>query len=165
MPFKPDATDLKILEVMQTDASLSSAEMAERVGLSQSPCWRRIQRLRDEGFITRIVGILDKKRLGLNVQILAQAKLATLTDEERENFVKVIRSIPEIQECWLVLGESDVVFRILAPDVDWFQTFVSSVLVRMPGIHDVRSIVITTEIKSSTAVPLGERRPIPVKWI
>jgi Lrp/AsnC family transcriptional regulator len=157
MPFIPDAIDLKILEVMQRDASLSSSELAERVGLSQSPCWRRIQRLREEGYIKAVVAIVDHEKLGFAMQIFAQVKMTTLNDQDREKFHQAIRNTPEILECWTVFGEMDCMVKILAPDVKWYQDFIFQVLLKLPGVVDVRSIVTLTETKSTTAVPLKVR--------
>ena len=116
MPAALDAIDIKILDLMQRDASLSTGELAERVGLSQSPCWRRIQRLREEGYIKAVVAIVDHEMVGFKMQIFAQVKMTTLTEEERANFYKAINSIPEILECWTVFGEMDAMMKILAPD-------------------------------------------------
>ena len=157
MSFKPDAIDLKILEVMQRDASLSSSELAERVGLSQSPCWRRIQRLREEGYIKAVVAIVDQEKLGFTMQIFAQVKMTTLNDEDREKFHRAIRNTPEILECWTVFGEMDCMLKIVAPDVKWYQDFIFHVLLKLPGVVDVRSIVTLTETKSTIAVPLQAR--------
>jgi Lrp/AsnC family transcriptional regulator len=157
MPAALDAIDIKILGVMQKDASLSSAELAERVGLSQSPCWRRIQRLREEGYIKSVVAILDKNKLGFGMQIFAQVKMAMLTEQERGVFQKSINNIPEILECWSIFGEMDCMLKILAPDVSWYQDFIFSVLLKLPGVTDVRSIVTLQESKCTTAVPLVSR--------
>lgn len=158
MSTKLDAIDLKILELMQRDASLSTAELAERVGLSQSPCWRRIQRLREEGYITAVVATVDPRKLGFTMQIFAQVKMTTLTEKEREDFYRQINNIPEIMECWTVFGEMDCMMKILAPDVVWYQDFVFAVLLKLPGVVDVRSIVTLAESKSTTAVPLRARQ-------
>ncbi|MES2033919.1 MAG: Lrp/AsnC family transcriptional regulator [Pseudomonadota bacterium] len=158
MSFTPDAIDLKILHVMQRDASLSSAELAERVGLSQSPCWRRIQRLREEGYIKGVVAIVDQHKLGFKMQIFAQIKMTTLSDAERAKFHRAIENIPEILECWTVFGEMDAMLKILAPDVGWYQDFIFAVLLKLPGVVDVRSIVTLSESKSTTAVPLEPRQ-------
>ena len=158
MSFKPDAIDLKILDVMQRDASLSSSELAERVGLSQSPCWRRIQRLREEGYIKAVVAIIDQERLGFTMQIFAQVKMTTLSDGDREKFHKAVQNTPEILECWTVFGEMDCMLKIVAPDVKWYQDFIFFVLLKLPGVVDVRSIVTLTETKSTTAIPLNPRR-------
>ena len=158
MPVSLDAIDIKILDLMQRDASLSTAELAERVGLSQSPCWRRIQRLREEGYIKGVVAIVDPKLLGFNMQIFAQVKMTTLTDDERANFHKAINAIPEILDCWTVFGEMDAMLRVLAPDVTWYQDFIFNVILKLPGVIDVRSIVTLTESKSTTAIPLRARQ-------
>lgn len=157
MQFTLDAIDIKILDLMQRDASLSTAELAERVGLSQSPCWRRIQRLREEGYIKAVVAIVDHQLLGFKMQIFAQVKMTTLTEEERAGFYKAINNISEILECWTVFGEMDAMLKILAPDVSWYQDFIFSVLLKLPGVVDVRSIVTLSATKSTTAVPLKAR--------
>ena len=158
MPVTLDAIDIKILDLMQRDASLSTAELAERVGLSQSPCWRRIQRLREEGYIKAVVAIVDPQKLGFHMQIFAQVKMTTLTDEDRENFYKAINNIPEILECWTLFGEMDAMLKVMAPDVRWFQEFVFNVILKLPGVTDVRSIVTLSASKSTTAIPLRARQ-------
>ncbi|WP_269714813.1 Lrp/AsnC family transcriptional regulator [Caulobacter sp. NIBR2454] len=158
MSAKLDAIDLKILTLMQRDASISTADLAERVGLSQSPCWRRIQRLREDGYITSVVAIVDPRKLGFTMQIFAQVKMTTLTEKERADFYRQVENIPEILECWTVFGEMDAMMKILAPDVVWYQDFVFAVLLKLPGVVDVRSIVTLAESKSTTAVPLKARQ-------
>ena len=158
MPAEIDAIDMKILELMQRDASLSTAELAERVGLSQSPCWRRIQRMREEGYIKAQVVIVDREKLGFKMQIFAQVKMTTLSDEDRAKFHKAINDIPEILECYTVFGEMDAMLKILAPDVIWYQDFIFSTLLKLPGVVDVRSIVTLTESKSTTAIPMRARK-------
>lgn len=158
MPAELDAIDMKILELMQRDASLSTAELAERVGLSQSPCWRRIQRLREEGYIKAQVVIVDREKLGFTMQIFAQVKMTTLSEEERAKFHKAINDIPEILECYTVFGEMDAMLKILAPDVIWYQDFIFSTILKLPGVVDVRSIVTLTESKSTTAIPMRARK-------
>ena len=157
MAFTLDAIDIKILELMQEDASLSTAELAEQVGLSQSPCWRRIQRLREEGYIKAIVAVVDHQRLGFKLQIFAQVKMKGQTEEERDGFYEAIRGVPEILECWTVFGEMDAMLKILAPDVQWYQDFIFKVLLKLPGVVDIRSIVTLSESKSTTVVPLTTR--------
>jgi Lrp/AsnC family transcriptional regulator len=158
MPSDLDAIDLKILTLLQQDASLSTADLAERVGVSQSPCWRRIQRLREEGYIKSTVAIVDRQKLGFMMQIFAQIKMTRLTDEARAELVREINDIPEILECYTVFGEMDVMMKIVAPDVIWYQEFVFSVIMKLPGVQDVRSIVTLLETKSTTAIPLKARK-------
>jgi len=158
MPAEIDAIDLKILALLQQDASLSTGDVAERVGVSQSPCWRRIQRLRDEGYIKSTVVIVDRVKLGYMMQIFAQVKMTRLTDEARADLVKQINNIPEILECYTVFGEMDVMMKVVGPDVLWYQEFVFSVLMKLPGVQDVRSIVTLLETKNTTAIPLKARK-------
>ncbi|MEA3181076.1 MAG: Lrp/AsnC family transcriptional regulator [Gammaproteobacteria bacterium] len=158
MPSDLDAIDLKILTLLQHDASLSTAEVAERAGLSQSPCWRRIQRLRENGYIKAIVAIVDRQKLGFMMQIFAQVKMARLTDEARADLVRQVNSVPEILECYTVFGEMDVMMKVLAPDVVWYQEFVFSVIMKLPGVQEVRSIVTLLETKSTTQIPLKVRK-------
>jgi Lrp/AsnC family transcriptional regulator len=158
MPSELDTIDLKILNLMQQDASLSTAELAERVGLSQSPCWRRIQRMREEGYIKSQVVIVDRLKLGYHMQMFAQVKMTRLSESERADFVRQIQTIPEILECYTVFGEMDVMLKIIAPDVMWYQEFIFSTLLKLPGVVDVRSIVTLVEMKSTTAVPLKARK-------
>ena len=153
-----DAIDTKILTLIQQDASLSTAELAERVGLSQSPCWRRLQRLKDEGYIKAQVAIVDREKLGFHMQIFAQVKMTRLTEEEREAFCRGVQNIPEIVECYTVFGEMDTMLKVLAPDVKWYQEFIFSTLMKLPGVQDVRSIVTLSETKYTTAVPLRPRK-------
>lgn len=153
-----DGIDMKILALLQQDASLSTAEVADRVGVSQSPCWRRIQRLREEGFIKATVAIIDCHKLGLNMRVFAQMRIARLTEEERKEFSRQINDIPEIVECYAVFGDMDVLMKIVAPDVMWYQEFMFSVLMKLPGVQDVRSIMTLLETKSTTAIPLKVRK-------
>jgi Lrp/AsnC family transcriptional regulator len=158
MPEDLDPTDVKILALLQQDASLSTAEVAERVGVSQSPCWRRIQRLREEGYIKATVAIVDRLKLGFHLQIFAQAKMLRLTEEARAEFFRQIENIPEIVECYTLFGEMDIMMKVIAPDVLWYQEFIFSVLMKLPGVQDVRSIVTLLEAKSTTAIPLKPRK-------
>lgn len=158
MPEDLDPIDVKILALLQQDASLSTAEVAERVGVSQSPCWRRIQRLREEGYIKATVAIVDRLKLGFQLQIFAQAKMLRLTEEARAEFFRQVENIPEIVECYTLFGEMDIMMKVIAPDVLWYQEFIFSVLMKLPGVQDVRSIVTLLEAKSTTAIPLKPRK-------
>ena len=102
--------------------------------------------------------IVDHEKLGFKMQIFAQVKMTTLTEAERANFYKAINSIPEILECWTVFGEMDAMMKILAPDVTWYQDFIFSVLLKLPGVVDVRSIVTLSAQKSTMTVPLTARQ-------
>ena len=156
MPAELDRLDLKILDRLQTNAAETSSEIAEKVGLSQSPCWRRIQRLRDEGYIKRQVAILDREKFGESMYIFAQLKMSRLTDEERERFVQSLQNIAEITEAYTVFGDMDVMLKVLAPNIAWYQNFTFRRLLRLPGVEDVRSTATLSELKNTHRLPLPD---------
>lgn len=149
-----DRLDYKILDRLQIDASESSSEIAERVGLSQSPCWRRMQRLKDEGYVKAEVAVLDRDKLGESMYIFAQLKIGRLSDEERDRFTRAVEGIPEITEAYTIFGEMDVMLKVLAPNMDWYQNFTFRTLLRLPGVQDVRSTATLSEIKCTHRLPL-----------
>jgi Lrp/AsnC family transcriptional regulator len=148
------AVDIRILEQIQKDSSLSTSELADRVGLSQSPCWRRLQRLKDDGYVRGEVALIDRARLGTTLLIFANLKMSTLTDEKRAEFMRKVENTPEILECHTLFGDMDVMIKVLAPSLDWYQRFIFTVILKLPGVIDIQSTVTLTEIKSTTALPL-----------
>jgi Lrp/AsnC family transcriptional regulator len=148
------AVDIRILEQIQKDSSLSTSELADRVGLSQSPCWRRLQRLKDEGYVRGEVALVDRALLGTTLLIFANLKMATLNDEKRAEFMRKVENTPEILECHTLFGDMDVMIKVLAPSLDWYQKFIFSVILKLPGVIDIQSTVTLTELKSTTALPL-----------
>ena len=155
-----DKIDRKILALLQADASLSAAEIAEKVGLSQSPCWRRINRLEETGIIKKRVALLDRKQLGLNVMIFAHVKLAGQNREHLAEFEDAIRRFPEVLECHTMMGEIDFTLRVVARDVEAYEKFFREQLSRLPAVQEVNSSIALSQIKSTTELPLslaGER--------
>lgn len=152
-----DTFEIKILEQIQKDASLSTTELAEKVGLSQSPCWRRLQRLREDGYIRGEVALLDRKQFGDNIILYATIKTATLSDAKRAEFVRKVELTPEILECYTMFGDRDIMMKVIAKSLDWYQQFVFKILLKLPGVTDVISTVAMTEIKYTTALPVRGR--------
>lgn len=146
--------DIRILELLQERADLSTAEIGQLINLSQSPCWRRIQRLRGEGYIKRQVALLDRDKLGDSFFIFASLKMTTLDESSRKTFFSRIKEVPEIMECYTLFGERDVVIKVLAKSMRWYQDFNFSVLLKLPGVVDVESMVTLAEVKYTTALPL-----------
>ncbi|WP_298190176.1 Lrp/AsnC family transcriptional regulator [uncultured Pseudomonas sp.] len=149
-----DAYDRRILTLLQEDSSLSSAEIAEQVGLSQSPCWRRIQRLKEEGVIRRQVILLDRKKIGLNTQIFAEVKLNAHGRSNLTEFAEAMREFPEVLECYVLMGSVDFLLRIVTQDIEAYERFFFEKLSLVPGIQEVNSTVALSEIKSTTSLPL-----------
>lgn len=146
--------DRNILEVVQRNADLSTTQIAEAVWLSQSSCWRRLQRLKDEGYINRQVALVNREKLGESFYIFASLKMETLTEQQRADFVRKIETIPEIVECYTLFGEMDVMVKVYALSMTWFQNFVFKVLMKLPGVKDIQSTVTITELKYTTAIPV-----------
>jgi Lrp/AsnC family transcriptional regulator len=149
-----DTFEKRILSLLQIDASLSNAEIAERVGLSPSPCWRRIDRLERDGFIKRRVALLDRRKVGLNAQIFAQVKLNAHGRANLDEFAAAIQSLPEVMECYVLMGSVDFLLRIVAPDIEAYEKLFFNRLSQLPGVQEVNSTVALSEIKATTALPL-----------
>lgn len=154
MPEPLDQIDRKILRVLQVDASLSTAAVAEAVGLSSSPCWRRIDRLEREGFIKSRVAIVERKKVGLNAQIFAQVKLNAHGRANLEEFSAAIRDFSEVLECYVLMGSVDFLIRVVAADIEAYERFFFGKLSSLPGVQEINSIVALSEIKSTTALPV-----------
>lgn len=150
--------DIKILEQIQKDASLSTTELADKVGLSQSPCWRRLQRLRDEGYVRGQVAVLDRKKFGDSLYIFATLKMMTLNEDQRTEFNRRIDDIPEIMECHTIFGERDIILKIIAESLEWYQKFIFRVILKLPGVQDIQSTVTLLEIKQTMAIPVRKSR-------
>ncbi|MBW8842598.1 MAG: Lrp/AsnC family transcriptional regulator [Sphingomonadales bacterium] len=152
--------DIRILEQIQRDSSLSSSELADKVGISQSPCWRRLQRLRDEGYVAGQVALLDRTKFGPSLFFFATLKIGTLTEEQRAAFLRKLELTPEILECYSILGERDLLIKVIAPTMDWYQNFIFKTLMKLPGVVDVQSTVTMTEMKYTTAIPVRGTRAL-----
>ncbi len=149
-----DGFDRKILDIVQHDASLSAADIGERVGLSQSPCWRRLNRLEQEGYIAGKVALLDRRRLGLDVLVFATVKLTAHGRRSLPAFAEAIGTYPEVQECYTLTGEMDFLLRIVTEDVQAYERFFFDHLSQLPGVGEVHSSIVMSEIKRTTAYPL-----------
>lgn len=154
------SVDIRILMQLQKDASLSTGELAEKVGISQSPCWRRLQRLKDEGYIDRQVALLDRSKFGLEIIVYAKLKMKTLTTEERSGVLKWIEQEDSIVECYTMFGDVDIQLKILSPSLPWYQDFIFDVLLKLPGVVDVHSTIALTELKYETASPVRGNRTL-----
>ncbi|WP_306031238.1 MULTISPECIES: Lrp/AsnC family transcriptional regulator [unclassified Stappia] len=149
-----DDTDLKILRVLQQDGSLSVSEVAERVGLSQSPCSRRINRMIEDKIILGRSIILDRRKLGFDATILVRIKLSGHGRQSISVFQEAALRIPEIQVVQLMLGEFDFNLRVVVRDMDHFQALLREKLVMLPGVHEIQSTVILEETKYTTHLPI-----------
>lgn len=150
-----DAIDTRILGLIQDDAGLSVAEIAEKVGLSSSPCWRRIKRLEEAGVIVGRVTLLDRAKLGLGFEVYATLKLSLPTKENLETFEAAVRGWPEVIQCATVTGGEDYVLRIITRDMQAFDDFLRDQILSLGLVSNVQSRIVMRTVKDSTAVPLG----------
>ena len=149
-----DHFERRILSLLQQDASLSTAAVAEAVGLSASPCWRRIDRLDRDGFIKRRVALVDRAKVGLKAQIFAQVKLNAHGRANLDEFAAAIRDIPEVLECHVLMGSVDFMLRIVAADIESYERLFFERLSQLPGVQEINSTVALSEIKYTTALPV-----------
>lgn len=150
-----DAIDAKILDLIQTNASLSVAEIAEQVGLSSSPCWRRIKRMEESGVIERRVTLLNREEIGLEFEVYASVKLTRPNRENLDAFERAVAMMPEIVECSLVTGAVDYVLRIVTSDMHAYDAFLRDRLLSLDLVSDVQSRIVVRNVKSTTALPLA----------
>ena len=155
-----DNTDRKILALLQHDASLSASEIAERVNLSQPPCWRRIKRLEEAGVIQRRVALLDQRMLGLNVTVFARIKLSAHGKKSLPEFEEQISDIPEVMECHTMMGDYDFLLKIVTRDIDSYESLFRHKLSQMPTVQEIHSNTALSRIKMTTELPLDENTTV-----
>jgi Lrp/AsnC family transcriptional regulator len=150
-----DRIDRRILDILQVDATRSVAEIGGAVGLSATPCWKRIKRLEREGVIEGRVAILNRDRLGLGVTVIVAIRTAHHSDEWLETFAAGVSRIPEVVEFYRMSGEVDYLLKIVARDIPDYDRIYRK-LTKVADLHDVSSSFAMQEIKSTTALPLFE---------
>lgn len=152
---KLDRYDLRILEMLQKDASLPNHELADHIGLSPSPCSRRIKQLTEAGYISKQVALLDHKKLGLSLTVFVLVGMDRHTPERFEHFQTVLQKHPEILECCLITGmDADYQLKVVVPDIDYYQKFLLGVLTRIEGVTSVRSCFVLNQVIAKTEIPL-----------
>ena len=146
--------DVQILKLLQRDATASTASIAEQINVSQSPCWRRINRLEQEGLIQRRVALLDRDALGMEVVVFATINL---TSSGRQNLIEFEREIvlhDEVIECYTMTGIWDYMLKIVTRDIRHYEVFVRNTLTANPSVRELHSHMAVTEIKNVTELPL-----------
>lgn len=154
MSIELDAKDLAILQMLQRDAGITSTEIARQLNLSQSPCWRRINRIEQAGLVQRRVALLDRDQLGMEVVVFATLNLAAHGREQLEQFEMDIQQFAEVVECYTMTGAWDYMLKIITRDVRHYERFIREHLLAMPLIREMHSHIAVTEIKNTTELPL-----------
>ena len=157
--MKLDPYDLKILAELQADGGLSNQEIADRVGLSASPCSRRIRQLEETGVIAGRVVRLDPRKIGLDLTVLIHIRMDRHTPERFEQFESVVRAYSEVQECYLITGqEADYQLKIAVPNMEEYQRFLLNKITRIEGVIGVHSSFVLRKAIDTTALPLAYAR-------
>ena len=148
------STDLQILDTVQRDGSLTTQEIADQINISQSPCWRRINKLEEQGIIRRKVAILDREKLGMEVVVFATINLTAQGRSNLEDFEREVEILPEVVEAYTMAGSWDYMLKIVGKNIRHYELFVREKLTKLAHIGEVHSHIAVTEIKNTTALPL-----------
>jgi Lrp/AsnC family transcriptional regulator len=149
-----DSLDLKILDVVQRHPPMSTAELAEKVGLSQSPCWRRLTRLKEGGYIRDQVTRLDAEKLGFHTVVFAAVKLSAHGRSHLHEFVEAVTRLPEVVECYPTMGPFDFLLRIVTRDVGDYRELAFQRLLTLPTVQEINSTMTLGADKVTTALPI-----------
>jgi Lrp/AsnC family transcriptional regulator len=152
-----DATDRKILAVLQENAALSVADIGQRVGLSSTPCWKRIQRLEADGVIVKRVALIDQDRIGLGISVFVSIETGDHSQDWLDRFAKTVTAMPEVMEFYRMAGDVDYMLRVVVPDIAGYDAFYKRLIATVP-LKNVTSRFAMEKIKSTTALPIPEVR-------
>ncbi len=152
--MKLDQIDHKILRHLQENARITNAELAEKVGLSPTPCLRRLRRLESDGVIRGYHTEVNREALGVNVTVIILVKLEREDDKTLRDFEAAIKQRPEVMECYLVTGKFDYFVRVVIPTLAAYETFLSETILRMPNVETVESSFTLREVERKVAIPI-----------
>ena len=157
-----DAIDRKILAVVQQDASLSVAEIGQRVGLSSTPCWKRLQRLEADGVITKRVALISPEKVGLGITVFVSIETGDHSNEWLKKFADLVSAMPEVMEFYRMAGDVDYMLRVVVSDIAGYDAFYKKLIATVP-LKNVTSRFAMERIKSTTALPIGDVKPADKK--
>jgi Lrp/AsnC family leucine-responsive transcriptional regulator len=154
--MKLNKMDLRILNEVQNNARITNLELSEKIGLSPSPCLRRVKQLEEAGYIDEYVARLNEHKLDLKLMALIQISMDRHTPERFENFESTVKQYEEVLECYLITGQSsDYLLKVIVPDMEYYQDFLLGRLTRIEGVTGVQSSFIMRKVVDKTALPLG----------
>ncbi|MGO1073664.1 Lrp/AsnC family transcriptional regulator [Lysobacter sp. CA199] len=154
MPAKLDEIDRRILRALQRDGRLQNTELAQEVGLSPSPCLRRVRLLEEAGVIERYVAVLSPAQVGIGMTLFTRVWLTAQDADTIEHFIQAMKQLPQVMECYIMLGESDAMLRVVVEDLDAYRRFQTRHLTRANGIQNVKTDLPSQIVKQSYALPL-----------
>jgi Lrp/AsnC family transcriptional regulator, leucine-responsive regulatory protein len=157
-----DRIDIKILNELQQNASLTNVELATRVNLSPSPCLARVRHLEKVGVIDRRIAVLDPCVLGLSVTAFIHIKLEKQVQLSLDNFTRAIDRISQVMECYLMTGDSDYLLRVMVPDIEDLEDLIVNKLSRIPGVSSIKSNLALKKISHKNVLPIDTSRPVQI---
>ncbi len=155
-----DAVDIRILATLQANARLANVDLAREVGLSPSPCLRRVRALEDAGIIRRYVTVLDQAAIGLPVSVFVHVTLERQIESALESFEDAVQKWPEVVECYLMTGDADYLMRVVVRDLAAYEEFLKVHLTRIAGVRSIKSSFALKQVAYRTALPLGASDPM-----
>ena len=160
MPIEElDAIDRRIVAALQADGRLSNVDLAEKVGLSPSPCLRRVSRLEREGYVEGYRAMLGRKRIGLGLTVFVGVKIDGHADDRATTFEEEAVAFPEVVACHMVAGDADYLLEVTVPDLDAYQRFLVGKLLNLPLVREVKSTIAIQTLKAGAVLPLGHLAP------
>ncbi len=147
-------TDRRLLDELQRDATLSQHELADKVGMSRTSCWRRIREFDEDGTIEKQVALLNPRKLGFQIHVLLSVAMVEHTDANRDSFEGHVQSLPEVTECYSVSGDRDYVLQVVVRDMDAYNDFINSEILHHPAVRSASSTFALRRVKYSTTLPL-----------
>ena len=157
-----DAIDIKLLELLQHNAELTIQDLSKEVHLSTTPCWKRINQLKSNGYINKTVSLVDRKRVGANVTAMVSIKVNNHNQERISIFAKTIQDIPEVIECYRMSGETDYLLKVVVSDIESYDTFYKNLIEKVQFLKVTSNFAIE-EIKSTTEIPLTKLEQLSKK--
>ncbi|WP_171522894.1 Lrp/AsnC family transcriptional regulator [Acinetobacter shaoyimingii] len=152
--IKIDRSDAKILDLLQKDARKTNQELADTIGMSASPCWRRVKRLEDDQIIRGYGVLLDRKKIGLGVMVFIRVSIDSHSELEAKKFEEQVSQLDNVVACYSIGGDADFLLQVVSPDLDTYAEFSMSIIRRLPGIKEMQSMFVLKEIKPFLSFPV-----------
>lgn len=150
-----DRHDLLLLAELQRDARQTVQQLAAAVGLSSTPCWKRVKEMEASGIIRGYTALVDREKVGLTLCVLAELNLTRHSEEDVRNFEAAVADCPQIVGCYATTGQADYMIKVLVPDIKGYESFLHETAFKLPGVTHVRSSVVLKEVKAETRLPVG----------
>ncbi|MFG1173964.1 Lrp/AsnC family transcriptional regulator [Erwiniaceae bacterium CAU 1747] len=155
-----DITEMKILRLLQDDARVTNQALAEKIGMSASPCWRKVRKLEEEEVILGYRAVLDRKKIGLGVMVFIRVAIDSHSETEAKKFEEEVTALEYVVACYSIGGDADFLLQVVAPDLDSYADFAMSVIRRLPGIKEMQSMFVLKEIKPLVSYPIKKMAQI-----